>query len=387
MEMTSSRSLANRARKTAACLAAGFALAAGVSVAQAADRTVVLLQGLTGPLGFLGVPMTDGMKLAIEEMNAANFLGADKLKAIVVDNASDRGQSMTAVTRYGNDAEVLAILGPNSAAQAIPSASVANELKVPLLTGTNTAAVNQPGPWSFIGAQPAEITMPLLGNYAMNNGKVKNCASFYASDNEASLTMSNEIRKLAEPKGVKFSEIIGVKTTESDFSVAATRVIAAKPDCVMLFTLANSAANFLVQLKQAGLPAGVKLYGNPALASDTLVKLGGPAVEGTIIVADWVPGGVSPTGRAFAASYRKATGKEADNWAALGHAYMTVVAHAIKAASPNPTREKIRDALTKSKNIPVVVGSGSFSFDDNRLPHYGAAFLQVKGGKFEAAAQ
>lgn len=363
-----------------ACIALSIAAVSG----HAADRTVVLLQGLTGALGFLGVPMTDGMKLAADELNAANFLGADKIKVVVVDNASDRGQSMTAVTRYGSDPEVLAILGPNSAAQAIPAAAVANDLKIPLMTGTNTPAALTPGPWSFIAAQTAETTMPLLGNYALDTGKVRNCASFYASDNEASLAMSNEMRKVTEPRGMKFAEIVGVKTTESDFSTVATRVVAAKPDCVFLFSLANSAANFMTQLRQAGLPENVKMYGNPALASDTLIKLGGPAVEGTVVVADWMPGGASAQGRAFAASYRKATGKEADNWAALGYSYMVVMAHAIKAASPNPTREKIRDALTKTKNVPVVVGSGSYSFDERRLPNYGAIFLVVKGGTFVA---
>ena len=367
-------------------ITAGLMLASA-PVTQAADRSVVLLQGLTGVLGFLGVPMTDGMKMAADELNASNFLGADKIKVIVVDNASDRGQSMTAVTRYGNDQEVLAILGPNSAAQAIPAAAVANELKIPMLTGTNAPAVLTPGPWAFIGAHPAEVTMPLLGNYAINNGKVRNCAGFYASDNEASAGMQNEMRKVTEPRGLKFVEAVGVKTSESDFSVAATRIVAAKPDCVMLFTLANQAANFMTQLRQAGLPASVKLYGNPALASDALVKLGGTAVEGITIVADWVPGGISPQGKAFAAAYKKATGKDADNWAALGHAYMTVLAHAIKAASPNPTREKIRDALAKTRGVPVVAGGGSYNFDERRMPNYGAAFLQVKGGSFGPAAQ
>ena len=106
-----------------------------------------------------------------------------------------------------------------------------------------------------------------------------------------------------------------------------------------------------------------------------------------MIIADWVPGGVSAQGKAFAVAYKKATGKEADNWAALGHTFMTVMAHAIKTASPNPTREKVRDALTKSRNIPVVVGAGSYSFTESRMPNYGAAFLIVKDGAFVAAPQ
>ncbi len=66
---------------------------------------------------------------------------------------------------------------------------------------------------------------------------------------------------------------------------------------------------------------------------------------------------------------------------------MTVVAHAIKAASPNPTREKVRDALAKTRNVPVVAGGGSYTIDERRMPNYGAAFLQVKGGSFVAAPQ
>jgi branched-chain amino acid transport system substrate-binding protein len=224
--------------------------------------------------------------------------------------------------------------------------------------------------------------MPLLGNFAVTNGKVSHCATFYASDNEASVGMANFVKQVVEGRGVKVTETVGVKTTEADFSAVATRIVASKPDCIFLLPLANTAANFIVQLRQAGLPASVKLYGNPALASSTLVKLGGTAVEGTVVVADWIPGGVNPMQKAFAASYKKATGKDADNWAALGHSFMTVVGHAIKAASPNPTREKVRDALTRSKNIPVVAGAGSYSFDENRLPRYGAAFLVVKNGEF-----
>jgi branched-chain amino acid transport system substrate-binding protein len=63
-----------------------------------------------------------------------------------------------------------------------------------------------------------------------------------------------------------------------------------------------------------------------------------------------------------------------------------VVAAAIRAASPNPTREKIRDALAKTKDVPVVVGNGKYSYVD-RFPTYGSAFLQVKDGKFVLAPQ
>ena len=137
-------------------------------------------------------------------------------------------------------------------------------------------------------------------------------------------------------------------------------------------------------MKQAGLPASVKLIGQSGLSSPELIKIGGAAVEGLVFSSDWTPGGGIPAAQAFATAYKTKTGKDADNWAALGYSYMTVVATAIKAASPNPTREKVRDALAKTKDVPVVVGSGKYSYVD-RIPTYGSFFLVVKDGKLVAA--
>ena len=112
-------------------LSAAIALASGTIFA--ADRTIVVLQSITGAGAFVGAPAVEGMKFAAEELNAKGFLGPDKINVIVVDSASDRGQAMSAVNRYGNDPNVLAILGPTTAPEAIPSAAIANELKVPMM--------------------------------------------------------------------------------------------------------------------------------------------------------------------------------------------------------------------------------------------------------------
>ena len=51
-----------------------LALAAGLSLAShaalAADRKIVILQALTGGAAFVGVPASDGMKFAADELNA-----------------------------------------------------------------------------------------------------------------------------------------------------------------------------------------------------------------------------------------------------------------------------------------------------------------------------
>ena len=368
-----------------------MAILAGLAFAygglQAADRKIVILQALTGGAAFVGVPASEGMKFAADELNAKNFLGGgDKIVVEIADSASARPQAMAAVTRYAADPTVLFILGPTTAPEAIPSAGVANDAKIGMKAMTNAVALLAAGPWGFISAQPPAITMPQLGDYAVDVAKVKSCATIRFTDNEAYVDLERMFVEHTEKRGMKFVDRTGIKQADSDFSTIATRIVAAKPDCVMLFTLGPSAANLAIQLKQAGLPANVKLIGQTGLSSPQLVQIGGAAVEGLVFNSDWTPGGNTPAAQAFAAAYKAKTGKEADNWAALGYSYMTVVAHAIKAASPNPTREKIRDALAKTKDVPVVVGTGKYSYVD-RIPTYGSVFLMVKDGKFVAAPQ
>ena len=69
-------------------IAAGLVFAA--YAVHAADRKIVILQALTGGAAFVGVPASEGMKFAAEELNARNFLGGDKIVVEVADSASAR---------------------------------------------------------------------------------------------------------------------------------------------------------------------------------------------------------------------------------------------------------------------------------------------------------
>ncbi len=364
-------------------LAAGMALVS--QAAQAADRKIVILQALTGGAAFVGVPAADGMKFAADELNARNFLGAgDKIVYEVVDSASARAQAMTAVTRAAADPGVLFILGPTTAVEAIPSAGVANDAKIGMKAMTNAVGLLTAGPWGFISTQPPMTTMPLLGDYAIDVAKVKACATVRFTDNEAYVDTERIFVEHVEKRGMKIVDRTGVKQADTDFSTIATRIVAAKPDCVMLFTIGPTAANLAIQLKQAGLPASVKLMSQTGVASPQLIQIGGAAIEGLTFNSDWIPGGDTPLAKAFAVAYKAKTGKDADQWAALGYSLMTVVASAVKAAGPNPTRESVRDAMNRTKDVPVVVGTGKYSYV-NRIPTYGTSFLMVKDGAFVPA--
>ena len=88
--------------------------------------------------------------------------------------------------------------------------------------------------------------------------------------------------------------------------------------------------------------------------------------------------------KAFEAAYKARYNEAPDSWAAVGYSLAQVGFAAIREAGPDATREKVRDAYLRLKNVPVVIGSGQWNQAD-RKPQYGAVVQIVKNGQFVAA--
>ena len=109
-------------------------------------------------------------------------------------------------------------------------------------------------------------------------------------------------------------------------------------------------------------------------------------VDGTVLAADYFFGTSSPMNREFVETYTKKFGIAPDNWAGIGYTMIQIAVQAIKDAGPSPTREKIRDAMEKINGMPTILGAGTYSFRDNREPHYEPTVLEVKKGHFQPAS-
>ncbi len=362
---------------------AAMALALAVTApVKAEDYKVIIMQALTGPGAFAGTDAAAGMKFAAEEINKTGFLGAgNKVVYEVADDASDRAQTITLVSRYASDPKVLSILGPTIAPTVAVATPIATERKIPIHPLTNSVATR--GPYTFISSQPAQVTMPLLAEYAFSKLNVKRCASVYLADNSAYVELNDVMTGELKKKGVTIITPVGVKSTDNDFSALSTRIVGENVDCVLVLTQAPLAGNLIAQLKTAGLSSKAKIIGHTGMATPELVQFGGAAVEGVLLNADWAPGGAFPRAKAFDEAFKKETGRDANNFSAMGHSLMYVFANAVKNTMPNPTREAIRDQYANEKDIPVVMGTGLYSRDAESIPHTGLVILEVKGGKFQ----
>lgn len=355
--------------------------------ALAAEINVGAIFALTGSAAFIGTAERDGALLRLEQAMASNYLGnGNTIKFQVNDDGSDRTQVATLMGRLTSDSSILAIYGPTTGTTAPPAAAIANDKQVPMIATSNGPTVLSAGPWSFITTQLASDTIPYIANYAVQDAKVKACGMIGIIDNENYVALQKTIEDTLVKNGQKLVFNEGIKLADSDFSSISTKVISRTDnDCLFISAPAPQAANVVIQLRQAGLRPGVKIFGHNSLASPQLIQVGGKAVEGVYLMGEFAPGGNSPEGKEFVAAFKAKYGRDPDNWNAFGYAKMTVFLDAMKRAGANPTRESFRAAFTTIKDVPVIIGSGKYSLDANRAPQFGMVVMQVKDGAFVPA--
>src|SRR3954451_23435203 len=69
-------------------------------------------QDLSGPIKVWGVPVSNGMKMAVEEINAAGGVNGRKLRLILEDNAYDPKKAVLASQKMIERDKVFAMVGP-----------------------------------------------------------------------------------------------------------------------------------------------------------------------------------------------------------------------------------------------------------------------------------
>lgn len=365
-------------------LVASAALAAAATAAQAKEFLITSITELTGAIASQGIPLSRGMKVAADEINASGYLGADKIKLVQLDNGSDRGQSALLLKRAAADGS-LAVIGTASGYNSLSITPLANELQVPLMGMVYSPDLLASGPWSLKITSSDDSHTLALARYVVNKAKPKECMIIYARDNPGFVGQYKTFREFTEKQGVKFVGVEAIAMQDTDFTALATKIATMKPDCLHISTLSPAGANIIQQALAAGMSPKTRIFAGAGFANEALIKVGGSAVEGVVISADYAPGGVNEEGKKFEAAFMKAYGIAPENWAAVGYAQMKLIASAIKQAGPNVNRDSLRKALSSVNNWSNILGANGTMTITDRLPEYDAALMTVKNGKFANA--
>ncbi|MBV8191301.1 MAG: ABC transporter substrate-binding protein [Alphaproteobacteria bacterium] len=345
--------------------AAAIAAVVGAAVVGAgtahAEITVGFVTSQSGPASSIGVLYDKGMKAAQEYATA---VGEEKIKFIQLDDTSDPSTATRNARKLIEENKVDLVIGTATAASSNAMVAVANELKVPLLAiSPITVAPSDTGErWAICIPQPPSLMVKVVIDRAKRDG-VKKMAYIGFVDAWGDLVY-NGAKKPAEDDGIQITTNERYARTDTSVTGQVLKMLATKPDAVLLGGAATQGALPPLTLAERGYKG--PLYGTPALLNTDFIRIGGKAVEGVqvsagpVIVAEQLPDThfskkISMT---FREDYQKANGAPpTDGFSAYSFdswlIFLDAAKRAMAKAKPGTPefRTALRDAIFTTKDV------------------------------------
>lgn len=339
---------------------------------------------LSGPVASYGQSISEGVELAVEEINKNGGLDGKKIEIIKVDNKSDAAEATNAAIKLTSQDKVTAIIGAATSGNTVAQVQIANDNQTVLLSPSGTSpnvTVGEDGKvndfvfrTSFI--DPFQGTV--AANFAANTLKVKNAAIFADSASDYAKGLAAAFKETFEKAGGKVVSKEAYVAKDTDFRSTLTRIKAAKPEFIFIPGYYEEVGLIIKQAREMGIT--VPFMGGDGWDSPKLVELAGAdALNNTYITNHYSSQDPDKTIQKFVTTFtEKNDGKSPDAFNALGYDSIYLLADAVKRAGDTDPN-KIKDALAETKDLNLV--TGTVTVDDKHNPIKSATVLEYKDGK------
>lgn len=279
--------------------------------AQQADKPLVvhIAHGgpVSGPIAALGKDEENGVRMAIEELNARKLqLGGRPVqwKLEAGDDVGDPGQAAALARRFC-DRKVAAVVGHLQSGTTLPAAKIYNDCSIPNITpaATNPAITEAGYDDSFRVIANDKAMVDALLDYAVKHQGVKRVAII--DDRTA---YGQGIVKLFEAAAAERDVQIVDKQYTSDKATQFTPILTAikgrKPDAIFFGGLDAQAGPMLRQMSQLAMNQ-TKFLGGDAQCSERLPVMAdnAPALKNVVCVMSGSPLADMPGGPAWKQKY------------------------------------------------------------------------------------
>lgn len=359
----------------------------GTAADAPADANVIKIgyvSDLTGPTALWGTAGQYGAETAVKDINEkGGLLDGKMLQLVPMDGKGEAADSVSAFKKLIEEHHIVASVGTNFSSCNIPMASVADELKVPVLgtaTSNESVTIDENGnlhPYSFRMCFIDSYLGTVIGNYAADNLKFTKAALFTVAGNTNSESVGAFIKEAFEAKGGKVVADEQCQEGDVDFRAQLTNIKAKSPE--VIFVIMNDyakTATFAKQAREMGIEC--LLMGHDGWDSAQLASEANGALEGCLYVSRI--GFNSPDAKAFGERISKEynIGMEAE--CLFGYDGVMWIADAItRAGSADPTA--VRDALEETEVFEGLIGTLVMD-PKTHNPSMACALYECKGDSF-----
>lgn len=362
---------------TSACNTAAQDTAAKVD--QRSYVTIGALLGLSGDAAAYGVSQKKGIELAVREINDSNYLAGNReLRLVVVDGGSSGDSAAAAISTLISDNKVAAIIGPTLSSQAFKADPEAQKNSIPVMAVSNTVpGITSMGDYIFRCSLPESTVIGGTIKAAASQLRIVTVAYLWGSDDDYTRAGYQAFRDAVEQNGLQVLDDETFARGDTDFKTQLEKIIASKPDAILVSALAREASPIIKQARAFGY-TGLIIGGNGFNSPDLITQAGSDA-EGVMAGTAWNIGNTNPRNLAFISAFQKAYGVQPDQFAAQAYTGTWLIANAVRTGRSGEPGA-IRDALAEIANFTTPLGS--FSFDGSREPVHPSIVQIIRNGKF-----
>ncbi|HQS32748.1 MAG: branched chain amino acid ABC transporter substrate-binding protein [Polaromonas sp. 39-63-203] len=286
---------------------AALAMVAGLASAQDAVVKIGHVAPMSGAQAHYGKDNENGVRMAIEDLNAQNLtIGGKKVKFEIAaeDDAADPKQG-TAAAQKLCDSKVAGVVGHLNSGTTIPASKVYHDCGIPMITGAATNPnLTKPGYKNVFRIIANDNALGAgLAFYAADALKLKKVAII--DDRTAyGQGVAEVFKKTALAKGMTVVDEQFTTDKATDFMAILTAVKAKNPDAIFFGGMDPQGGPMLRQMEQLGM-SNVKFFGGDGICTAELAKLAaGAKTIGNVVCAE---GGASlakmPSGEAWKKRY------------------------------------------------------------------------------------
>lgn len=371
----------------AAAVAAGCKQHGG---AETANQVVIgEVASKTGDTATFGVSCDEGVRLAVDEINAGPKVLGKPIELITLDDSSKSDEAKTAAEKLINSDHAVAIIGEIASSRSIAMAPVCQDAKVPMLSpGSTNPKVTQVGDFIFRACFIDPFQGKAMAEFALKNLKLKKFAILYAANSDYSSGLKDNVTEAVKAGGGEVADTESYsEKSDKDFRSQLTKIRDVSPQAIFVTGYYQEAGLIAQQARDLGIT--VPLIGGDGWDSDQLVKVGGDAINNCYFTNHYSPDEKRPEVQAFVKAYearyknQNGTPKVPDAMAILGYDAMKLMAHAIDQAG-STDGQKIRDALAATKDFPAA--GGTITMDADRNAKKPIVVIKIVNGQFTYVA-
>ena len=360
------------------------------SSAVLADINIGVSVSATGPAAVLGGPQKNTATLM------PTTIAGEKINWIVLDEGSDPSNTAKNVSKLISENKVDLLIAGSTTPTVMAAAGPAAESKTPLIALAPNPADGEKFKWTFTMPQGIGLMAEAILEHAKANNYKTIAFIGYHPDAYGEVWIK-AMQAAVGKYGITFGPIEGFARTDTSVTGQVLKIIASKPDAVLVVASGAPAAmphNALVEKGYKG-----QIYQTHGAPSPAFLKIGGKNVEGGVIVAgpliEWTQLPDSHPSKKVGAEYSKLYeakfgagslssfgGHMWDAWQIAARA----IPVALKKAKPGTAefRSALRDAMENEKEVAGAHGVFNMSpTNHSGFDGRGRVLLQVQNGAFK----